>query len=387
VRRVYLLCMNLVAEPFEKPRVHVRRFRACHRKRALWKKSRVDRRVGGDPVNGVDRDGRWFGIDDALAIGIGAIAGGVTACMNGHCSVTDGKFWAYVGGGALIGEAALLTGGVAAGAMGATTATAGGAGVAGGFVGGAVAGAGNYTLGSGVETGFKSFSGNGFMQSTLNGAIAGGVGGGEGSAIGSGVWGAMGGGFAGGATGSYLNGARGMDVLYGGLIGAGVSAGAFSAKWGYNEYLRPGDLDNVTFSDESSTDVPEKPIGSVNADEWEELAIDDFKEYHSEIPDDMEFNGESRVVYRRSTNFWTGDPTVDILKADHFPEARAGAPLGGDMVFHSHPYHPYFSSGDYIAGSTVYADNGGYCYLLAPNNSSVFRMLPSTSKNFLQVRY
>ncbi len=40
------------------PRMRVRRFRACHRKRALWKKSRVDRRVGGDPINLSDADGR-----------------------------------------------------------------------------------------------------------------------------------------------------------------------------------------------------------------------------------------------------------------------------------------------------------------------------------------
>jgi len=63
----YLLSMTLVAETFEMPRVRVRRFRACHRKRALWKKSRVDRRVGGDPVNGKDEDGRFFGIDSWVA--------------------------------------------------------------------------------------------------------------------------------------------------------------------------------------------------------------------------------------------------------------------------------------------------------------------------------
>ena len=246
VRIGYLLSMTLVAEPIEMPRVRVRRFRACHRKRALWKKSRVDRIVGGDPVNGVDRDGRWFGVDDAIAIGIGAIAGGVTACMRGHCSATDGKFWAYVGGGAAIGEAALYTGGAAAGLVAGAGGGAVATGVAAGVAGGAVAGAGNYTLGSGVETGFSNFSGSGLWNATWTSAVAGGVGGGVGGYMSTAGWNLLGrggaalsAGFSGGFTGGLLNGQSVGDAAVSGLIGAGVAYGVDGASFYAHKHFDP----------------------------------------------------------------------------------------------------------------------------------------------------
>jgi len=103
--------------------VCVRRFRACKRKRALWKKSRVDRIVGGDPVNYIDKDGRFVFII-ALAIA-GAYVGG-SLMQNesrvGHTEWNPTK-WDYkssatyfgiVGGGlAGAGIGAVVEGGVA----------------------------------------------------------------------------------------------------------------------------------------------------------------------------------------------------------------------------------------------------------------------------------
>jgi len=190
VRRVYLLCMNLVAEPIEMPRVCVRRFRACKRKRALWKKSRVDRIVGGDPVNYIDKDGRFiFLVVIGIAAVVGAYSGGAIA-NNGKWNPGGWKWdkqtFAYMGVGAVIGAASAATGGAVSSAVTPGLSTALGTGfgaglgnIAGGAVGGAIAGSANGFAFGGVTRGNGLFSGSraDILRGTRDGAIWGAIGG------------------------------------------------------------------------------------------------------------------------------------------------------------------------------------------------------------------
>ena len=124
----------------------------------------------GMVVVGVDEDGNWFGIDDIIVAAVGAAVGAGIAISKGY-DPFDTQFWGYTAGGAAIGWAAYTTGGAAAGALG------GGfwATVAGGAVAGGITGAGNYTLESGIETGFNDFSTKDLLQQTATGAITGAV--------------------------------------------------------------------------------------------------------------------------------------------------------------------------------------------------------------------
>jgi len=129
----YLLSMTLVAETFEMPRVRVRRFRACHRKRALWKKSRVDRRVGGDPVNGVDRDGRsWLDVGAMLLAapitgGLGTLGGYVGGSLsNKNWNPTEWKDNSSTWEGMVAGEAVASAIGASGGMVGAGVAVGAG---------------------------------------------------------------------------------------------------------------------------------------------------------------------------------------------------------------------------------------------------------------------
>ena len=204
---------------------------------------------GYAPNMGVDADGRWFGVDDIIVGAVGAVGGGVAACMNGHCDVTDGKFWAYVGAGTAIAYASYYTGGAAAGAMGGGfAATAGGA-----AVGGSVAASANYTSSYGIES-----YGNGFYDdfgskenlqnlglATLKGGISGAVGGGIGY-YGDGAQGAFWSGFGSGATGTALNGGNAYEIAGGGLVGGVASWGVYEAQLSFKSDHRTGyeELDN-----------------------------------------------------------------------------------------------------------------------------------------------
>lgn len=75
--------------------------------------------VGGNPLGYRDPSGRWFGIDDGIAIGLGALVGvagqGLTDLIEGHLSGWEDYAGAAVGGAAA-GEVGLYTGGLASGA-------------------------------------------------------------------------------------------------------------------------------------------------------------------------------------------------------------------------------------------------------------------------------
>jgi RHS repeat-associated protein len=160
--------------------------------------------AGSDPLNLVDPDGEFAFIPLLIAMGIGAVVGGIGGGLMSGASPSEGRFWAYVGIGAGVGALAGALGygaaaGVAAGltALGyaaASTSSAGFilSGVAAGAVGGAVDGA--------VSGGLTRLFGN-LVDGKSGGAAWDGVG----SATGWGaLTGAAVGGLAGGATGLMI---------------------------------------------------------------------------------------------------------------------------------------------------------------------------------------
>jgi len=180
-----MLAIITTSEP---PRVRVHWFRACKRKRALWKKSRVDRIVGGDPVNGVDRDGRWFGWDDAVAAGVGFVAGytihGATTGNWGLSAIKSGLkgaavSWLTYNTGGFVTNAAI-------GAAGTAGVYDGGAAIVGGAIGGAIGGAvgastgyaWDHTIGGekgGSIDGFFDAFGDGLGKGAMAGALTSGL--------------------------------------------------------------------------------------------------------------------------------------------------------------------------------------------------------------------
>jgi RHS repeat-associated protein len=216
---------------------------------------------GADPINGVDPDGNWFWIDDAIASGLGAVAGYV-----GY-GVATGNWlsWqalAAAGVGAAAGEGALYTGGATLSAFGAIGFTGAGAtiaaGAVGGAVGGTISGFGNYSISAGA-----SFDIGEAGKAAGFGAFTGFVGGAAGSGLSSfastltiggtqiaspvargiitGAIGGAGGGYAAGYVGTLAmggslaeaNGAgwRGLSTgAVGGAVGGGVGS-YFQAKY------------------------------------------------------------------------------------------------------------------------------------------------------------
>lgn len=66
--------------------------------------------AGNDPLDKTDPSGQWAGIDDAIALGAGALVGlasqGIEDLTSGHLS-SPGEYAASAAGGALAGETAL----------------------------------------------------------------------------------------------------------------------------------------------------------------------------------------------------------------------------------------------------------------------------------------
>jgi RHS repeat-associated protein len=129
-----------------------------------------------NPIIYIDSDGNWFIIDDALAIVIGGVAGGITAWKTGK------NVLAGIAIGAAIGEASLLTGGAAAGAAAGFFAAGSAAGtIVGGIAGGAAAGfmSGFWnTIAFGGKDGyFTGDMGRAFSVGGYSALIGGGIGG------------------------------------------------------------------------------------------------------------------------------------------------------------------------------------------------------------------
>jgi hypothetical protein len=185
-----------------------------------------------NPVYIVDPDGNFALAACIVAAIFGAAVGTVRGAIDAHNE--GGGFWNYVGE---IFVHSNIAG--AAGFGGAAVGGFAGGGFLGGLAGGA-AGGGSSALGDAVV---NSQNGAQIWDATWKGSVAGGAGGAVGGVVGNGVWGAMAGGFVGGATGSYLYGARGEDVLYAGLIGAGVSAAAYGIQSGVRYSTKTGDTD------------------------------------------------------------------------------------------------------------------------------------------------
>ncbi len=188
-----------------------------------------------NPVYYIDPDGNFSLAACVVAAIIGAAAGTVRGAMDAYNE--GGDFWDYAG------EIFVHSNiGGAAGFGGSAVGGFAGGGFLGGLAGGA-AGGGSQALGDAVVEGQSADQ---VWDATWKGSVAGGVGGGVGGAVGNGVWGAMAGGFAGGATGGYLNGARDEEILYAGLIGAGVSAAAYGVQAGirYSHNTGYAEFDN-----------------------------------------------------------------------------------------------------------------------------------------------
>ncbi|HET7017321.1 MAG TPA: RHS repeat-associated core domain-containing protein [Streptosporangiaceae bacterium] len=109
--------------------------------------------VSGDPLNLTDPDGEFAWVPLLIAMGIGALAGGISGGIASGSNISEGRFWAYAGigagvgalGGALgYGAGAAVTAGITSlGYTAASTTSAGFilSGMAAGAVGGAVDGA------------------------------------------------------------------------------------------------------------------------------------------------------------------------------------------------------------------------------------------------------
>jgi hypothetical protein len=132
-------------------------------------------------VNGIDADGRWFGIDDAIAAGVGfAVGYGIHGVTTGDwLSASAVKAGAK---GALVGWVGYNTAGVglefavsATGATGLATGSGMAAATFGGMAGGAIMGAeaGAISYGFDVLTGDANFSLTGLYKQTAYGALGG----------------------------------------------------------------------------------------------------------------------------------------------------------------------------------------------------------------------
>lgn len=65
--------------------------------------------LGNNAVNGIDPDGRWFGLDDLAAMAIGGVSNLVSAAISGKITNLE-KAAVYFAAGAIGGEVALYTG-------------------------------------------------------------------------------------------------------------------------------------------------------------------------------------------------------------------------------------------------------------------------------------
>jgi len=194
---------------------------------------------GGDPVGAIDPDGQWALIDDAIAIGVGALT---NVIFNAGSIGSAGQFFSYLAVGAAAGEAGLYGGPVAAGAVlglgnsltqqisanglsGVTlssTMTSTLMGVATGWAGS--------TLGAAISpltTQLSGVIGSPIIGGTLAGATGGAI---TGTLIGGVSSYALGGGFLSGAQNGLVSG-----LLFGGISGA-ASSFSWAQANGFNPW-------------------------------------------------------------------------------------------------------------------------------------------------------
>jgi hypothetical protein len=184
---------------------------------------------------------------------------------------------------------------------------------------------------------------NDMIGSSFKGAFAGMVGGGVGAGIG-GAFGALGGGFTGGATGAMLNGAEGKDILYGGLMGAGLSFAGYSAIWGYNNYGSPHNIDGLGRGQPVSVD--EAPMDAVEAPEAGEargMLLQEAANRNINLS-----QSEVSANFRMRTTFWTGEQYLK-MNAESFTQGssdrvHASPDAGADFRMHTHTGAPNSAS-------------------------------------------
>jgi RHS repeat-associated protein len=292
---------------------------------------------GGAPVNGVDADGNWFIVDDIIGGVVGAGIGAYTAYKNGY-DLTDWQTYAYIGGGAAIGVATVETGGAAGSAFSSLGAV--GSGIAAGGAGGAFGALANYSLGSGIETGFSNYNAGNAWQATWTGAVGGAVGGGVGRSgiFGRGVVNAFGSGFAGGATGAALNGANARGILMGGLISGSVSAGGYTVRSGINEVYPKNSHGTRKVTAERGASDQEKEIAR------------DFKGLRASGMKSTGSLSETGATYRDANAFdrWLRGPGTLVVRTNSLSQPGGAVNiqpgLGDDYQVHSHPVLPGGSS-------------------------------------------
>lgn len=210
--------------------------------------------MGNNWINGTDPSGRWFGIDDLIFAGVGAIINVASQALSGNIN-SFGDFAGYFITGALAGEATLYGGPVAGGAVlglgnnltsqlsnGATLSTLNvgsllmSTGI--GAVTGGVSGAISNTITPYVSNALASVTNSPVLQRALTGAITGAITGGTLGGVsslinGGNFWTGFGNGAASGA-------------VTGGLAG-GISGYKDAKKYGFNPWTgRPELLDDIT---------------------------------------------------------------------------------------------------------------------------------------------
>jgi len=268
---------------------------------------------GGDPLNYVDPDGEFVHIIVGAVVGAGV---GIYKCSSGN---TD-NCAASIIGGAAIGAAVAGTGGAfAAGASGSAFAVGAGT----GFVAGTMGGAMNYTLDTYTNDNMQ-WGMEGFTKSMAMGGGAGTVGGGvgawTGSLAGGGAVSAVTGGGAGGVAGAAITGSRGEDLLWAGLMGAGIAFGGYTAQWTYDNYGGRHDISGLDRGEPVAVDESySDEIFSPEAIEAKKMLVSRAKSEGVKLSElEVGANFKHRTTFLRGerylkmSNFAVEDPTVTL---------------------------------------------------------------------------
>ncbi len=266
---------------------------------------------GGDPMNYVDPNGEFVLTAVVVGAAVGALIGATMGAVQCTSPGGGGSCGKTVGMNAGTGFAVGVMSGVSGGAFAGTGIIAS---IAGGAIGGAVGGVTGQLIGNIVDDDRKWYSGFGSAawEGALTGAIGGGVGFGAAQLWGRGALSALTGGFAGGATGSALNGEKNWNILVGGLMGAGSALASYSVTWGVENY---GGAEVPCFdSDGEPLDVPKKPNGSFEAEDYLKQANKILVDARSEYARNNGLNAEeieAGASFKIKTKFWTGEKYLE----------------------------------------------------------------------------
>ncbi|MCF0217256.1 MAG: hypothetical protein HUK21_12415, partial [Fibrobacteraceae bacterium] len=178
------------------------------------------------------------------------------------------------------------------------------------MAGGAASSGAGYVA-TGLMTGADISFGDFFYQ-TMSGMGSGMIGGAVGTL--GGAWGAIGGGFAGSASGAFFNGARGWDVLYAGLKGAGVSWSVYSLMWAYDNIGNGSVISGDAQVDPKNVKRPNSSDGNFIPDEFlreaEEMLIKERAVLAENGVDPLEF--EAGASFRIKQHYWSGKNYLTI---------------------------------------------------------------------------